>query len=179
MQDNYRVVLTLGRATPDSQDISFEAGVTGESYIQFAKPEKDRSPSDFDQMVIFFGHGNDRLEITGSANQYGRLAKLSVETPAPSFPEAEKIVFGAASPFLSAMAFELDVPVRVMQMDVTQKSTGNGSMTYTCPYTEMVPPTTSTTMFPTFSLFCLCTVKELTATARITNSCAGTRYLKA
>jgi hypothetical protein len=64
---------------------------------------------------------------------------LSVNTPAPSFPEAEKIVFGAASPFLSAMVFELDVPVRLMQMDVMQESTGNGSMTYTCPYTDMVP----------------------------------------
>jgi hypothetical protein len=124
---------------PDLQNLSFESGVTGDSYIQFAKPEKERSSSDFDQMVIFFGHGNERLEITGSANQHGRLAKLSVNTPAPSFPEAEKLVFGAASPFLSAMAFELDVPVRLMQMDVTQMSTGNGSMTYTCPYTDMVP----------------------------------------
>ena len=91
-------------------------------------------------MVIFFGHGSQRLEITGKANPQGRLAKLSVETPAPSFTEAEEIVFGAASPFLSAMAFELDVPVRLAQMDVTQLSTQNSSMTYTCPYTDMVPP---------------------------------------
>jgi len=139
LQDNYRVVLTLGRATPEFQNLSFESGVMGDSYIQFAKPEKERTSSDCDQMVIFSGHGNERLEITGTTNQQGRLTKLSVEAPAPSFPEAENIVFGMASPFLSAIAFELDVPVRIMEMDVTQKSTGNSSMTYACPYTEMVP----------------------------------------
>ncbi len=139
LQDNYRVVLTLSRSMPDFQSLNFESGITGDSYIQFAKPENERTTEDFDEMVIFYGHGSQRLEITGTANQQGRLAKLSVETPAPSFPEAEKIVFGAASPFLSAMAFELDVPVRLTQMDVTQMSTHNGSMTYTCPYTDMVP----------------------------------------
>src|SRR6266853_461450 len=139
LQDNYRVVLTLSRTMPDFQSLNFESGVSGDSYIQFAKPENERTSKDFDEMVIFYGHGSQRLEITGTANPQGRLAKLSVETPAPSFPEAEEIVFGAASPFLSAMAFELDVPVRLTQMDVTQMSTHNGSMTYTCPYTDMVP----------------------------------------
>ncbi|HWZ96683.1 MAG TPA: methylamine utilization protein MauJ [Candidatus Dormibacteraeota bacterium] len=139
LQDNYRVVLTLNRTMPDSQSLNFESGISGDSYIQFAKPENERSAGDFDEMVIFYGHGSQRLEITGKANQQGRLAKLSVETSAPSFPEAEKIAFGAASPFLSALAFELDVPVRLTQMDVTQMSSHNSSMTYTCPYTEMVP----------------------------------------
>jgi hypothetical protein len=139
LQDNYRVVLTLSRTMPDFQSLNFEPGVTGDSYIQFAKPENERIPEDFDEMVIFYGHGSQRLEITGTTNPQGRLAKLSIETAALSFPEAEKIVFGAASPFLSAMAFELDVPVRLTQMDVTQMSTHNGSMTYTCPYADMVP----------------------------------------
>ena len=139
LQDKYRVVLTLTRIMEDFKSLNFESGIPGDSFVQFAKPEKERTPADFNEMVIFFGHGNQRLEITGTANPHGRLAKLSVETPAPSFTEAEKIAFGAASPFLSAMAFELDVPMRLTQMDVTQMSTHSSSMTYTCPYSDMVP----------------------------------------
>jgi hypothetical protein len=139
LQDTYRVVLTLSRTVPDFQSLNFESGMTGDSYIQFAKPKKDRTIADFDEMVIFSGHGSQRLEITGMSNPQGRLAKLSVETPAPSFTGAEKIAFGGASPFLSAMAFVLDVPVRLTQMDVTQMSTLNSSMTYICPYTDIVP----------------------------------------
>jgi hypothetical protein len=137
LQDRYRVVFTLTRAVEDSKTLSFESGITGDSYIQFAKPANARTSTDVHEMVIFFGHGNHRLEITGLANPQGRLAKLTVETPAPDFSEAEKIAFDASGPFLSAMAFDLDIPVRVTQMDVTQLSTLNSSMTYTCPYTDV------------------------------------------
>jgi len=91
-------------------------------------------------VFFFFGHGDRRLELTGTANSDGRLGKISVEIPAGSFAEAEGIAFGACSPFLGSLSFELDVPLRVAQMDVKQLSTQSTSMTYTCPYTEAVPP---------------------------------------
>lgn len=111
----------------------------GDSYIQFAKPQAERTTLDHDELDIDFWHGSQKLKLKGPANEHGRLAALSVETPASGFSEAEIIAFGAASPFLSAMAFEHDVPLRLAQMDVKQMSTNVSSMTYTCPYSDMVP----------------------------------------
>src|SRR4051812_29175947 len=83
--------------------------------------------------------GRRKVELRGVANEHGRLGKVSVELPAASFQEAETIALDAAFPFLSSLAFSLDIPLRLAQMDVTQMSTRNSSMTYTCPYTEVVP----------------------------------------
>jgi hypothetical protein len=143
MQDRYRVVFTLMRNPTDVQNLSFESGLPGDSHVIFTKPEAERSATDPDQMVIFSGHAepNDirKLEITGKANPTGRLGKLSLEVPASSFSEAEDIAFGAVSPFLSVLSFELDIPIRLAQLDVTQCSTQNASMTYQCPFPDMVP----------------------------------------
>jgi hypothetical protein len=139
LQDKYRVVFTLTRTVPQTHNLTFETGLIGDSYVHFAKPEAERTESDAHEMFILYGHGNQRLELTGAANKDGRLGKVSLEVNAGSFPEAENIAFGATSPFLSSLAFELDIPLRIAQMDVTQLSTQSASMTYTCPYTEMVP----------------------------------------
>jgi hypothetical protein len=139
LQDKYRVVLTLTRTVSESHKLSFESGVTGDSYIHFAKPKKERTDSDADEMVVFYGHEKQRIELRGIANPDGRLSKVIVETPAASFADAETVAFGAASPFLSSLSFGFDVPLRISQMDVTQLSTGNSSMTYICPYYEVVP----------------------------------------
>jgi methylamine utilization protein MauJ len=139
LPDTYRVVLTLTKNVVHSHSLSFASGLSGDSYIQFAKPEKERAESDADEMVVFYGHDSQRIELRGIANPEGRLGKVIAKVPAGSFAEAENVAFGAASPFLSSLSFEFDVPLRVAQMDVTQLSTGNSSMTYTCPYNDLVP----------------------------------------
>jgi hypothetical protein len=90
-------------------------------------------------MIVFYGHDGQRLELRGIVNPDGKLSKLIVETAARSFADAEAIAFGGATPFLSSLSFGLDVPIRISQMDVTQLSTGNSSMTYVCPYNEVAP----------------------------------------
>jgi hypothetical protein len=139
LQDNYRVVLTLARTVAETQGFTFESGLTGDSYIHFAKPKADRTDADADEMAIFCAHGGRRVELRGIPNEHGRLAKVSIEVPAGSFHEAEFVALDAAFPFLSSLAFNLDIPLRVAQIDVVQMSTQNSSMTYTCPYTEVVP----------------------------------------
>jgi hypothetical protein len=114
--------------------------MAGDSYVHFAKPESERTDADENEIAVFFGHGNQRLELRGVANPEGRLGKIEVEVSADGFAGAETIAFGAASPFLSSLSFGLDIPIRVAQMDVIQLSTNNSSMTYTCPYFEVVPP---------------------------------------
>lgn len=139
LQDNYRVVLTLARTVAESQGFTFEAGLMGDSYVHFAKPKTERSDADADEMAIFYAHGERKHELRGVANDDGRLGKVSIEVPAANFGEAESVALDAVFPFLSSLAFNLDIPSRVAQMDVTQLSTRNSSMTYTCPYTEVVP----------------------------------------
>jgi len=143
LQDDYRVVFTLDRDVTDKQNLSFESGISGDSYIVFTKPEKERSGTDPDQMVVFSSHtdatGTHKYEIRGIANPKGRLGKLLVQVRAAGFPDAENTAFREVSPFLSVLSFELDVPVRLAQLDVTQVSTQNTTMNYICPYPDAVP----------------------------------------
>lgn len=143
LQDNYRVVFTLDRNVADIQNLSFEKGRAGDSYMIFTKPEKERSATDPDLMLLFSSitdaKGTSRREVTGKANPQGRLGKFEIEVSASSFQDAENIAFREVSPFLSVLSFELDVPVRLAQLDVTQLSTQNVSMNYVCPFPDMVP----------------------------------------
>jgi hypothetical protein len=120
-----------------AEQLSFESQLPGDSHVQLVQPKRERTPAAPDELVIFFGHGSQKLEIRGKANDDGRLSKLTVQTPAQSFLEAENTAFGAISPFLSAIAFGLDLPIRAAQLDVTQASSHAHSMTYTCPYPIM------------------------------------------
>ncbi|MGB9433785.1 MAG: methylamine utilization protein MauJ [Candidatus Acidiferrum sp.] len=138
-QDKYRVVFTLSRHPLDKQNLDFKGA--GDSFIQIAKPEGERTENDADRVVIFSSHitetGVEKLEVEGIPNKEGRLAQCVVELPAPSFAEADRIAFGAVSGFFSTLAFEIDVPVRLGQLNIEQTSTQNASMTYTCPYPDV------------------------------------------
>ncbi len=137
--DKYRVVFTLSRHPLDKQNLDFKGA--GDSFIQIAKPESERKLDDPDRLVIFSMHttptGVEKIEVHGIPNKEGRLAQCSVELNAPSFAEADRIAFGAVSSFFSTLAFELDVPVRLGQLNLEQTTTQNASMTYTCPYPDV------------------------------------------
>ena len=137
--DKYRVIFTLSRHPLDKQDLNFKGA--GDSFIQIAKPEAERGLEDPDSLVIFSSHatstGVEKIEVQGIPNAEGRLAQCSVELNAPSFAEADRVAFGAVSSFFSTLAFELDVPVRLGQLNIEQTTTQNASMTYTCPYPDV------------------------------------------
>jgi hypothetical protein len=138
-EDKYRVVFTLSRHPLDKQNLDFKGA--GDSFIKIAKPEGERTENDADRVVIFSVHftptGVEKIEVEGIPNKEGRLAQCVVELSAPSFAEADRIAFGAVSGFFSTLAFEIDVPVRLGQLNIEQTSTQNASMTYTCPYPDV------------------------------------------
>jgi hypothetical protein len=138
--DKYRAVFTLSRHPLDKQAIDFKG--VGDSFIQLVKPENQRKLEDPDQIVIFSSlttaTGVEKVEVHGIANKEGRLAQCVVELNAPSFAEADRMAFGAVNSFFSTLAFELDVPVRLGQLNIEQTSTQNASMTYTCPYPDVL-----------------------------------------
>ncbi|MFY9527948.1 MAG: methylamine utilization protein MauJ, partial [Candidatus Acidiferrales bacterium] len=100
-----------------------------------------RKSEDADRLLIFSAHttptGVEKIEVQGIPNKEGRLAQCCVELNAPSFAEADRIAFGAVSSFFSTLAFEIDVPVRLGQLNIEQTTTQNASMTYTCPYPDV------------------------------------------
>lgn len=137
--DKYRIVFTLSRHALDKQSLDFKG--EGDSFIQIAKPESERTDKDPDRVVIFSAHTTptcvEKIEVHGIPNKDGRLAQCVVELSAPSFAEADRIAFAAVSGFFSTLAFEIDVPVRLGQLNIEQTSTQNASMTYTCPYPDV------------------------------------------
>ena len=138
-QDKYRVVFTLTRHPLDQQNLDFKGA--GDSFIQIANPENERTVNDPDRVVIFSAHttptGVEKIEVEGIPNKEGRLAQCVVEISARSFTEVDQRAFGAVSGFFSTLAFEIDVPVRLGQLNIEQTSTQNASMTYTCPYPDV------------------------------------------
>ncbi|MCU1240610.1 MAG: hypothetical protein JWO71_1336 [Candidatus Acidoferrum typicum] len=140
-RDKYRVVFTLSRHALDQQNLDFKGGTGGDSFIQLVKPENERQPGDPDEIVIFSAHGTptgvEKVEIHGLPNKAGRLAQCVVELVAASFGEADRIAFSAVSGFFSMLTFEVDVPLRIGQLNVEQTSSQSGSMSYVCPYPDV------------------------------------------
>lgn len=138
--DKYKVIFTLSRHALDQQNLDFQGGA-GDSFVQIAKPESERTDQDPDRIVILSAHTTpttvEKIEVEGIPNKAGRLAQCVVELQAGSFVEADRIGFGAVSGFFSMLAFELDVPVRLGQLNIEQTSSQNASMTYTCPYPDV------------------------------------------
>ena len=144
--DKYQAAVTLTRDwTEERAALSF-GGPEGDSFV--------RVPAGGQlELTIFSARtttaGTQKVEIGTLANKQERLAKCRVELEASSFKDAEHIAFDSISPFLSSVAFESDVPIRVAQLDVKQTSTGRASMTYTCPYPDAsLPPSENLSTAP-------------------------------
>jgi hypothetical protein len=139
--DKYRVVFTLSRHALDQQNLDWKGG-SGDSFIQLVQPENERRPEDPDRVAIFSSYTSptgtvEKVEVAGIPNKAGRLAQCVVELLAPSFAEADRIAFSAVSGFFSMLTFEVDVPLRIGQLNIEQTSSQNGSMTYVCPYPDV------------------------------------------
>jgi len=134
----YRIVLSLTQTVADLHHLNFQTGLTGDSYVRFTSPQNECDPLDAPELVVSYGRGTQTIQLKGGANAEGRLAEVTVEILAAGFHEAEDIAFGAISPFRSSLAFDLDVPLSVSRMHVTQLSTQRASMTYVCPYSEVL-----------------------------------------
>ncbi len=144
LRDKYQVTVTLTRdVTDEIRHLSF-GGPEGDSFVRVFSAQKDGAAENQQELTIFSARttaaGTHKLEIRTSTNKDGRLAKCRTELEADSFKEAEHAAFDSVSPFLSAVAFESDVPVRIAQLDAKQASTQQASMTYTCPYSDAALP---------------------------------------
>ena len=91
-----------------------------------------------DQIRIYSASDDGHVVFTGHPNRDGFLAKVEVAAlPASDFGDAERKAYRALAPSLSNLAAQLDIPLRVFQVDIVEERTGTRSLRMVTPY----PPT--------------------------------------
>ena len=99
------------------------------------KPETERGLNDPERILLQL-HGKN-YQITGIANKDGFLGKLVCELDADSNQAAETEAYGSLAPFLSAWSMNVDVPIHVETIQVTNLTTHVSFLRAVTPHFEM------------------------------------------
>lgn len=137
----YRVQFLLGRPgypSTKEREFKFIDEFVGTSHIQMTKPKSERGPNDIDKMVLqITGPTGKNYRIIGEPNEQGFLGKLTAELEADNAAAAEHDAYGAITPFLSAWAMNVDVPLHIETIQVTDLKTHVSSLRVYTPHFEM------------------------------------------
>ena len=109
--------------------------LVGDSHIRFAKAARDRGLHDIEKMLLAVRGKNIRFECL--ANEEGFLGKIIAELDAKSVQDAESEAYGALAPFLSAWSLNMDIPVHVETIQVTDLTTQVNALRTRTPHFEM------------------------------------------
>jgi hypothetical protein len=113
----------------------FIDGVVGTSHIKIVKPEAERGLNDAERIVLQVLGKN--YQIIGIADKDGFLGKLVCELDADSNDAAEVEAYGSLAPFLSAWSMNVDIPIHVETIQVTNLTTYVNSLRVVAPHLEM------------------------------------------
>ena len=134
----YRVQLLLARPgypIRKEREHKFIDDVVGTSHIRIVKPEAERALNDADRIVLqLLGK---TYQIVGIADKDGFLGKLACELDADSNEAAETEVYGSVAPFLSAWSMNVDIPIHVETIQVTNLTTHVSFLRAVTPHFEM------------------------------------------
>jgi hypothetical protein len=134
----YRVQFLLARPgypVTKEREHKFIDDVVGTSHIRIVKPETERGLNDPERILLQL-HGKN-YQITGIANKDGFLGKLVCELDADSNQAAETEAYGSLAPFLSAWSMNVDVPIHVETIQVTNLTTHVSFLRAVTPHFEM------------------------------------------
>jgi Methylamine utilization protein MauJ len=134
----YRVQFLLARPgypIRKEREHKFIDDVVGTSHIKIVKPEAERSLNDADRIVLQLLGKN--YQIIGIADKDGLLGKLICELDADSNQAAETEAYGSLAPFLSAWSMNVDVPIHVETIQVTNLTTHVSFLRAVTPHFEM------------------------------------------
>jgi hypothetical protein len=109
--------------------------LVGDSHIRIIKSVKERGSDDPDRMLLKMGGKNYKFSCF--ANDEGFLGKITTELTAENADDAECEAYGEITPFLSAWSLNLDIPVHIETVQVTEVSTFINCMRTTTPQFEM------------------------------------------
>jgi hypothetical protein len=137
-QGKYRVQFLLARPgypLTKEREHKFIDDAVGTSHIKIAKAEAERGLNDVDRIVLqLLGK---TYQIMGIADKDGFLGKLICELDADSSQAAETEAYGSLAPFLSAWSMNVDIPIHVKTMQVTNLTTHVSSLRVVTPHFEM------------------------------------------
>lgn len=137
----YRVQFPLARPgypLRKEREHQFIDDVVGTSHIKIAKPKAERGVHDPERMLLQL-HGKN-YQFVGIPNDEGFLGKLVCELDADSNATAEKDAYEAITPFLSAWSINIDVPIHVETVQVTDLATHHSSLIFSPTETTSAPP---------------------------------------
>jgi hypothetical protein len=137
----FKVQLLLTRpgfAFKAEREHKFIDDLIGSSHLLIAKPKKDRSPTDVDQVLLEAHSRGQKITFFGLPNEEGYLGKLvASEVSATAMLDAERIAYEAVAPFLSAWALHLDIPMNVETIQVTDLKTQINCLRVRTPHFQM------------------------------------------
>jgi hypothetical protein len=134
----YRVHMLLARPgypMTKEREHKFIDQLVGDSYIRIAKPARDRGPHDIEKMLFAVGGKNIKFEFL--TNDEGFLGKIIAELNAANVEDAERQAYGEIAPFLSAWSLNMDIPVHVETIQVTDLTTHVNALRTRTPHFEM------------------------------------------
>jgi hypothetical protein len=135
---SYRVQFLLARPgypITKEREHKFIDDVVGTSHIRIVKPKAERQHNDADSIVLQLLGKNYR--IAGLADKDGFLGKLVCELEADNSQAAETEAYGSLAPFLSAWSMNVDIPIHIETIQVTNLTTHVSFLRAVTPHFEM------------------------------------------
>lgn len=136
----YRVQFLLSRSGQPLQkerNYRFIDDIVGSSHIRIAKPKAERGPHDIEKIVLEPQYHGKSYRIIGETDVDGFLGKFVCELQADSAQIAESLAYGALAPFLSAWSMNVDIPINIETVQVTELNSRISSLRITTPHFEM------------------------------------------
>ena len=133
----YRAVFTLSRPgfpLLKEYELSDAAGLMGDSHLAITAEAHEAAGHLNGQLLIQTATLGGPVKFTGSPNDEGFLAKFEGEFDANDFIDAQRVGFKALAPCLSSWSIQLDVPLHIFQLDLTEIVSGVRRIIFVPPF---------------------------------------------
>lgn len=133
----YEVVFTLSRpgfSLQPEYNASFAAGLKGTSHIAICRPAHTVADPGIDRIRLDAIVDSERLVFVGYPDAGGFLSRLVGRCQAHDFSDAHRKAFRAIAPMLSNWSLQLDTPLFIYQVDLTELASGARRMTFNPPF---------------------------------------------
>jgi hypothetical protein len=117
------------------REANFIDEAVGTSHVKIAKPEVDRGITDVHRLAVTLFPKN--YQVLGIPDKNGFLGKLTCELEADNSQAAEVEAYGSLAPILSSWSMNLDVPIHVETIQVTNLTSHVSSLRVVTPHFEM------------------------------------------
>ncbi len=131
----YKIIFTLskpGMILQPPNEVNCDPDMDGDSYIRL--PNDPTSPGTFQRMQISGSTPEGIFVFTGYPNKSGALGRFVCEIEAYSFDDTERKTFRALASFLSSWSAQLDIPIDVTRIHITELSTESVQVGFIVPY---------------------------------------------